>query len=339
MEYTEHPPPASLLVRIEDPSQVGEARRAAATACQHLGLDEGEAGRASIMASEAASNMLRHAGGGEMLIQPVFRGGTAGLEMIALDRGPGIGDMAVALADGHSTAGTSGTGFGAMRRQASVFEAYSLPGQGTAVLMQLWPALPPPLPTPYGAVLVMKPGETECGDVWDVDVTGGRARIVVADGLGHGLLAREAAKTATSAALASPPNVVSSLTEAHLAARSTRGAALAVAQVDAGKSVVHYAGFGNVAAVLLEPDRSHNLVSMNGTLGQGTLKAREFTYAFAPGALLVLHSDGLASHWSLEAYPGLFFRHPSLVAAVLYRDHSRKRDDVTVLVVRLGGGP
>jgi hypothetical protein len=76
-----------------------------------------------------------------------------------------------------------------------------------------------------------------------------------------------------------------------------------------------------------------------GTLGQGTLKAREFTYAFAPGALLVLHSDGLASHWSLEAYPGLFFRHPSLVAAVLYRDHSRKRDDVTVLVVRLGGGP
>ncbi len=44
-----------------------------------------------------------------------------------------------------------------------------------------------------------------------------------------------------------------------------------------------------------------------------------------------MHSDGLATHWSFDRYPGLGQRHPGLVAGVLYRDHRRGRDDVTVL--------
>jgi hypothetical protein len=50
--------------------------------------------------------------------------------------------------------------------------------------------------------------------------------------------------------------------------------------------------------------------------------------------MLVMHSDGLASHWALEHYRGLRLRHPAIVAAVLYRDHRRHRDDVTVVVSR-----
>jgi hypothetical protein len=49
---------------------------------------------------------------------------------------------------------------------------------------------------------------------------------------------------------------------------------------------------------------------------------------------MVMFSDGLASHWSLDDYPGLRQRHPTLIAAVLYRDFSRRRDDVTVVVAR-----
>jgi anti-sigma regulatory factor (Ser/Thr protein kinase) len=331
------PPPSTLAVTVQDPSQIGEARRAAAAACRRLGFDESETGRASIMVSEAAGNALRHGRGGEILLQPLVRGGAVGLEVIALDRGPGIGDIDAALADGHSTSGSSGTGLGAMRRLASFFEAYSLPGRGTAVVMQLWPADPPGATVEYGAVAVAKPGETACGDVWDVELTDGSARIVVADGLGHGLHAREAALAVVTAALASDPGVTAALTDAHLAARSTRGAALAVADVDLGAGMLRYGGFGNVAGVLLQPDGTRRLVSMNGTMGQGTLRARAFAYAFAAGALLVLSSDGLGSRWDLDSYPGLSFRHPSLVAAVLYRDFSRRRDDVTVLAARLGG--
>jgi hypothetical protein len=47
-----------------------------------------------------------------------------------------------------------------------------------------------------------------------------------------------------------------------------------------------------------------------------------------------MHSDGLATQWNLGAYAGLQTRHPSLIAAVLYRDFVRGRDDVTVVVAR-----
>jgi hypothetical protein len=50
--------------------------------------------------------------------------------------------------------------------------------------------------------------------------------------------------------------------------------------------------------------------------------------------VLIMHTDGLTSHWSLEQSPGLGRRHPTIIAAVLYRDFSRHRDDVTVFVAR-----
>jgi hypothetical protein len=52
------------------------------------------------------------------------------------------------------------------------------------------------------------------------------------------------------------------------------------------------------------------------------------------GFLLVMHSDGLATHWNLDQYPGLVGRRPSLIAGVLYRDFARGRDDVTVVVAK-----
>ena len=114
-----------------------------------------------------------------------------------------------------------------------------------------------------------------------------------------------------------------------------RGAAIAVAEVDLRQREIRYAGIGNIAAQILEPGASRSLVSMNGTAGQGGARIRPFTYPFESGAVLVMFSDGLATRWSLDQPPGLLARHPRLVAAVLYRDHSRRRDDVTVVAVRL----
>jgi anti-sigma regulatory factor (Ser/Thr protein kinase) len=321
------------LIPVVEASQVGEARRAVAALGESLGLGETEAGRASIAVTEAANNLVRHAGGGEILIQPV--GEANGVEIIALDRGPGISEMGVALTDGHSTTGTSGTGLGAMRRLSSRFDTYSLPGKGLAILMQICARLPPPAAVESGAICVSKPGEDECGDVWDVRLHPGSCRILIADGLGHGPLAREAALAAARAAVSgSGPS--QALEDAHLATRPTRGAALAVAEADLDARVLRYAGFGNIAAMLLENGGSRSLVSMSGTVGLGTHKAREFSYPYLPGAILVMWSDGLTSRWSLDHYPGLLLRHPALIASVLYRDHARGRDDVTVVAARLG---
>jgi hypothetical protein len=78
------------------------------------------------------------------------------------------------------------------------------------------------------------------------------------------------------------------------------------------------------------------MVSQNGTVGHAVRKIQEFEYAWAEDASLILHSDGLATRWDLDRYPGLSARNPGLVAGLLYRDHRRDRDDVTVIVATRG---
>jgi hypothetical protein len=108
--------------------------------------------------------------------------------------------------------------------------------------------------------------------------------------------------------------------------------------VELATRAVRFAGIGNVAATLYAQGGSNGLFSHNGTLGVQVRKIQLFEYAWPMEGLLIMHSDGLRSRWSLDAYPGLASRHPSLVAAVLARDFDRGRDDLTVLVARLEPG-
>jgi anti-sigma regulatory factor (Ser/Thr protein kinase) len=326
---------SSAALAVVDASRIGELRQAVAAMCRSVGLDETEEGRASIVATEAAANVVKHGRGGEVVLSPLQRGEVVGIEVLALDRGPGIPETA-ALMGGHSAVGARGTGFDAIRRQSTELDLYTLPGQGTALLSRIWRGAPSTPPLDLAALCVAKPGESECGDLWSFEARPGGGRIVVADGLGHGPLAREAASAALRATWECPPGAARALEDAHRAARGTRGAAVAVVEVDLATQEIRFAGFGNVAGVLVGRERVQSMVSMSGTAGQGNLKPREFTYRFVRGELLVISSDGLASEWSLEPYVGLALRHPGLVAGVLYRDHSRRRDDVTVVAARLG---
>ncbi len=87
-------------------------------------------------------------------------------------------------------------------------------------------------------------------------------------------------------------------------------------------------------AEIIEAMTRHHLVSMNGTAGHQARRIQEFQYPLPAGSIVVVHSDGLNSHWDLAPYPGLWSRHPSVIAGVLFRDFSRRRDGVTVVVMR-----
>jgi hypothetical protein len=95
-----------------------------------------------------------------------------------------------------------------------------------------------------------------------------------------------------------------------------------------------FAGIGNIRSLVHVPETTRHLVSHNGTLGHQVRKFQTFDFAFPPRALLVLHSDGIATHWSFDRYPGIERHHPAVIAATIYRDHARGRDDATVVVVR-----
>jgi hypothetical protein len=196
-----------------------------------------------------------------------------------------------------------------------------------------------PAPAPprweVGAVRLAKTGEDVCGDSWSSAETGDACSVLVADGLGHGLAAADAANAAvrcfeTTPSLG-PADQVSAM---HLALRGTRGAAVAVARVNRRAGVLAFAGVGNVAGSIIAKEGARHLVSLSGTAGHTVRKVNEFTYSWCADALLVMHTDGLGGRWNLAQYPGLIEHDPSIVAGVLFRDFNRGRDDVTVIAAR-----
>jgi anti-sigma regulatory factor (Ser/Thr protein kinase) len=329
-----------VALAVVELSQVGEARRTAALLGARLGFDETGCGKVALVVTEAATNLVKHGRDGLLILRPMECNDVWGLEVLALDRGPGMANLAQCLLDGYSTAGTPGTGLGAIGRAATVSDVYSLPGSGTALLARLWPARPQPQPGSFrvGAVCIPIAGEQVCGDAWFADVREGRGRFLVADGLGHGPNAADASRAAVGVFRAKGEVGPADLLQAmHDALRSTRGAAVAVALVDLNARVVRYAGLGNIAGAVLSAGASQSMVSHNGTVGHEARKFQEFAYEFPQGATLVMHSDGLGSRWDLAAYPGLAGKDPGLIAGILYRDFRRGRDDATVLIARPAG--
>lgn len=334
----------AFVISIDEPSKVGEARRIALGLGERIGLGEERRGRLAIVATEAATNLIKHAGGGVLIVQEVEHPGMAGVELLAIDKGPGMVDVGRSMEDGYSTAGSAGNGLGAVARLSDEFDLHTQPSLGTVVLARFWSALPARSSEAsgleYAAVSIPYPGEPVCGDAWAVAESSGRSLAVVVDGLGHGLHAAEAAQLALEVFRASvhrsPAEI---LAEAHSALRSTRGAAMAIAAIDREKQEVCYAGVGNIAGALISPGtgRVTNMVSRNGIVGHTMHKAHEFLYPWARDLLLVMNSDGLTSHWQLERYAGLMVRSPGVLAGVLYRDFARGRDDLTVLVARERG--
>ncbi len=326
-------------VALDDESRVAEVRRLAVSKAKAIGFLETDVGRVAIVATELATNLLKHARQGELLISVFDDGEGAGIECLALDRGPGIPDVAASMRDGHSTAGSAGNGLGAIARQSQVLDIYSSKAHGSAVLARIYKGDPasgaPKATPPTGVVCVPMAGEDACGDAWSVKRTGAGLCVMVVDGLGHGPLAATASHAAVMAFEGGDGAPSADMMQRlHTALRPTRGAAASIAALPANGDEITFVGVGNVAGAVVSATETKRMVSHNGTLGHTLKTVKPFTYPAQGEILVVLASDGLGTAWSLDSYPGLRLRHPSLIAGVLYRDFSRRRDDVTVLVAR-----
>ncbi|HEY7338322.1 MAG TPA: ATP-binding SpoIIE family protein phosphatase [Bryobacteraceae bacterium] len=323
-----------VFLEIDDPSRVAECRRIAARIAEREALTDSRASDAAIVVSELATNLLKHAQRGRLQISPLSGRGQPGIEFLSIDSGPGISDLAHSFRDGNSTTGTAGAGLGAVRRLSSDFDVYSQPGKGTVIVSEIFEETAVP-PARFRVGVTARPlaGEQVSGDTWAVRIDKDAALLMVADGLGHGILAAGASAAAADAFYTSAEQTPAALLQVvHRALRGTRGAAVAVARVEFGKSRTRFAGLGNVAGTVLTGGNLHSMVSHSGTAGYEARQAREFEYPWAQDGVIVMHSDGLSGLWDLSAFPGLAFRHPSLIAAVLYREAGRDRDDACVIV-------
>jgi anti-sigma regulatory factor (Ser/Thr protein kinase) len=337
-------PASALRVDVVEASQVGAARRAVAALAEQAGLAPAHAGRAALLATELATNLLRHAQQGHLLLRLVDAPSGLGIELLAVDRGPGMADVGRCLVDGYSSGSSPGTGLGAIRRSADQFDVHSRQPEGSVLVARVWT---PAAPSRAGATVdwgvVSQPlaGEFVCGDAWHVVATARGIAFLVADGLGHGALAAAAADQAVDVLREHPDAAPARVLElAHERLRGSRGAAVAIGALDDASGVLRFAGIGNVAVRVLSGDGSRSLVSLNGTVGVQIPRPKEFEIPWPLGALLIAHSDGLNTRWDLRHDPMLAARDPAIVAGVLYREYARGTDDLTVLVGRrVGSAP
>jgi anti-sigma regulatory factor (Ser/Thr protein kinase) len=330
----------SRILSISDVSGVGECRRQVADLASDCQFSETEMGQIAIVVTELANNLVKHAQRGDLIVRILELSGTYGLEIISADLGPGVLNISDSMRDGYSTAGSPGTGMGAIKRLSHVFDIYSVPGKGLIVLTQFWSEKFKKKKSEFksalecGVICFPNRGELVCGDNWAAAYSDHRNYVAVFDGLGHGLLAAEASDEGVQVFdrnLDKNPQAIVSL--AHDNLKKTRGAAGAIAMIDSKKENIEFSGVGNISAAVIQVDLTvRRMVSHNGTLGLLATRIHKFDYAWSETSTLLMHSDGLATHWKIENYPGLYGKHPSILAALLFRDYKRGTDDVTIVV-------
>ncbi|MFF8942153.1 ATP-binding protein [Streptomyces sp. NPDC014864] len=320
-----------------DVALAAAARRQAGQFARDICLSEERVARVELCVTEMATNLLKHAEDGALVLRVVRSRDRAAVECLSVDSGPGIDDIQGALRDGTSGSGSLGIGLGAIGRLADAFGVHSLRGRGTVVLARFWAGGPAPDPVETAGLTRPIGGEQVCGDTWAVRTAAGDSSdallLLMCDGLGHGPLAARVGDLARGAfrdSRGTEPAAV--LQDIHHALRGSRGAAVAIALVDLVRHRVELCGVGNITALVAGRDGRSGLLSMPGIVGSHLPRLRTFDAGFPPGAALVMHSDGLSDRWKPSDFPGLLAHDPSLVAAQILNQVAVRRDDAGIVV-------
>ncbi|WP_198586038.1 ATP-binding protein, partial [Pararhizobium haloflavum] len=185
---------------IEEPSQIGSARRAAIRFAQDLGFPDEVVDRVGLVVTEAGTNLTRHAKGGRIFILEAHPPASRAIKVVAVDSGPGIASVEKAMADGYSTAaeadGGMGVGLGSIRRQSDDLDIYS-DNEGTVLIATFLARASTALPLPNLAGLIApKPGFSVGGDAFATRPTANGHLVMLVDVLGHGPVAQDEAQKA-----------------------------------------------------------------------------------------------------------------------------------------------
>ncbi|MFJ6088162.1 SpoIIE family protein phosphatase [Streptomyces sp. NPDC092369] len=342
-------------ITVADSTRVRDVRVATEAACATAGLDTDSMAAAALVATELATNLVKHAVGGRIVINLTGPAATLAadapcVQITSLDHGPGIADVPAALRDGYTTATSSlGAGLGTCRRTSDAFDLHSSSERGTVAVARIRTArarsprragaIPARTGVRAGSINVPLDHAEHSGDAFTWVRSGSLVTLMLADGLGHGGKAAEASTTAVEdlrrrADL--PPAEI--LRHLHTALRPTRGATIGIAQLDETTGQLAFAGVGNIGARLRSAGTWQPLVSHPGIVGAHfPATVPQHRAAWQPDSLLILHSDGLPSRWTPPRDARLHTHDPAVVAAVVLRDGSSAalplRDDTSVAVL------
>ncbi len=326
---------------LTDRSYISIVKREVRALVTKLGFSTTKVGEVDIILAELASNLVKYAREGEILVRPMFSADNAGLELISVDSGPGMTDINRMMTDGVSTGGSLGQGLGAVKRLADLFQLYSLPTRGTVALVRVYQKSNAPVPASslgdVQCVIVPKVGETACGDSAYAQLTPTALTLFLGDGLGHGASAQQAVRLANQTMERQRERSPALwLTAIHRAAIGTRGLVGTGAVFDFSSRKWKICGVGNIKTQLNGMLQVKNYIPQNGILGYNLpRKLTEYELPYEPGQCLVMASDGIRNRWNPNRYPNISRYSSTVMAAAIYKEFARQTDDMSVMVARI----
>ena len=129
---------AEVRVRIQCLADIVIARQQGRALAAQLGFSNSHLTIIATAISESARNIVEYATEGEVILTLVNKGDSRGIEVMVIDHGPGIADLATVLQDGHPSSSSPGMGLRGSRRLMDEFEIASEVGKGTIVTMKKW---------------------------------------------------------------------------------------------------------------------------------------------------------------------------------------------------------
>ena len=324
-------------IPILDDASVSAARERVRRLGGELGFAQEATERVATAASELARNQLVHGRGGRFAVRPIERRGVRGLELVAADRGSGLAEPTRALDGTISTGGGLGSGLAGVRRFMDELDFDIRLTEGTCIWARKF-AGPVPYRSEVGILGRPCEGESESGDDAAFVRRDDTLMIGVVDGLGHGILARDAAAPATlvfrSLAELDPAAILRATDDALLGAR---GVVMAVARVDRVLGHVEHAGVGDVRTHIYRPRECRRFSQVAGVLGATDQRGRKYVVEREPTRdhdVIVMFTDGLTTRVDISEELQLQRLHPIVIAAHLLDRFGRSNDDALVLVTR-----
>jgi anti-sigma regulatory factor (Ser/Thr protein kinase) len=329
-----------VTIQVTERTQMESASSLAGKLAAAIGFSQTECDEISLAARELASNLIRHAGGGELQFSSLDEPERGGIQMVSEDAGPGIENVEQALTDGYSTAGGLGNGLGAVNRMMDVLEFCRRQRSGLRIVCQRWVR-------PYGGPLANRRLEfgaatrsyrflPESGDAIVIRQWENHALAGVIDGLGHGEFAKRAAQAARQYIEQHFDQSLQNLFRGvGRACRATRGVVMALARFELGLQKVSVATVGNVEVRLYGEPKPLRPAIRRGIVGLVNAPEPVVTeHVWTAKSLLAMHSDGVRSGWEENWFSQLDQNPPGIVAKGLLDRHGRVDDDATVVLAR-----
>lgn len=328
---------------IEERSYVAYIKREIHREISNTKFSEQRIGEIDIIVSELASNLIKHAKGGEFL----YRVNKVGdddfvFEILCIDNAAGIADPARMMKDGISTSNTLGQGLGAISRLSDSFQLYSIPQWGTIVYSMVSSnkdriVRNSGLDLDIRALCVNKPKETVSGDAYLIKRTRSTIQLFLGDGLGHGEHAHEAVKRAGQSFMDSKEvEPVAILREMHEKVRRTRGLVAAVAILDLVRKEWKICAIGNILTRLYTGITFKHYLSYNGTVGLNIPNSlHESAFGAEKNQYLIMCSDGIRTRYDISRYPSILKYDNMILAGAMYKDFTRRTDDSSIVVAKV----